>query len=65
MHNSLQHLWAETVGSQDQALASYGGLNRVNFAQNGEITVQPLTIRNERAQALNDYLMLFPWFNRF
>ena len=54
-----QKVLKETVGSQDQTLASYGGLNRVNFAQNGEITVQPLTLRNERAQALNDHLMLF------
>ena len=54
-----QKVLKETVGSQDQTSASYGGLNHITFAQNGEITVQPLTIKNERAQALNDYLMLF------
>ena len=54
-----QKVLKETVGSQDQTSASYGGLNQITFAQNGEITVQPLTIKNERAQALNDYLMLF------
>ena len=54
-----QEILKETVGSQDQTSASYGGLNHITFSQNGEITVQTLTIKNERAQDLNDHLMLF------
>ena len=54
-----QEILKETVGSQDQTSASYGGLNHITFSQNGEITVQKLTIKNERAQDLNDHLMLF------
>ena len=54
-----QEVLEETVGSQDQTSAAYGGLNQITFAQNGEITVLPLTITKERAQDLNDHLMLF------
>ncbi|SVB66001.1 uncharacterized protein METZ01_LOCUS218855, partial [marine metagenome] len=54
-----QEILKETVGSQDQTSASCGGLNHITFSQNGEITVQTLTIKNERAQDLNDHLMLF------
>ena len=54
-----QEILKETVGSQDQTSASHGGLNHITFSRNGEITVQPLTIKNERAQDLNDHLMLF------
>lgn len=54
-----QEVLKETVGSQDQTSAAYGGLNQITFAQNGEITVYPLTITKERAQDLNDHLMLF------
>ena len=36
-----QELIKETVGSQDQVLAAFGGFNHVVFAQNGEISVRP------------------------
>lgn len=49
----------EIVGSQDQVLAAYGGFNHVIFAQNGEISVRPVTIPAERLKELNDHLMLF------
>lgn len=49
----------ETVGSQDQVLAAHGGLNHVTFAQNGEITVRPVTVSAERMRELNNHLMLF------
>lgn len=54
-----QNLLKETVGSQDQVLAAYGGLNHVTFMQNGEISVRPLTISQARIQELNSHLMLF------
>ncbi|MFB2936490.1 hypothetical protein ACE1B6_14665 [Aerosakkonemataceae cyanobacterium BLCC-F154] len=49
----------ETVGSQDQVLAAYGGLNHVTFLPNGEISVRPITLNQERIQELNSNLMLF------
>lgn len=54
-----QDLVEETVGSQDQALAAYGGLNHISFQTNGEISVQPLTLPRERVADFNDHLMLF------
>ena len=54
-----QELLNETVGSQDQVLAAYGGLRHVVFHKDGEITVNPLTLSAERGSALSDRLMLF------
>ena len=54
-----QDIIKETVGSQDQTNAAYGGFNKIRFKQNGEITVDPVTISYERIQALNENLMLF------
>ena len=54
-----QELLKETVGSQDQALAAYGGLNHITFLPNGEISVWPVTISGERMRELNSHLMLF------
>jgi D-glycero-alpha-D-manno-heptose-7-phosphate kinase len=49
----------ETVGSQDQALAAYGGLNHIVFGVNGSIDVRPVTISMAREAELNSHLMLF------
>jgi len=49
----------ETVGSQDQASAAYGGFNHISFFSNGEISVRPVTITNDRLNELNSHLMLF------
>lgn len=49
----------ETVGSQDQVLAAYGGVNQVSFLTTGEIAVHPLTVPRERLNQLNQHLMLF------
>ncbi|HYG23856.1 MAG TPA: kinase [Verrucomicrobiae bacterium] len=49
----------ETVGSQDQVCAAYGGLNRINFLQNGDFSVQPMTLSQSRVRELNSNLMLF------
>lgn len=54
-----QECLKEVVGSQDQVLAAYGGLNCVEFRPSGEISVQRLTLLAERIQELNDHLMLF------
>lgn len=54
-----QEILKENVGSQDQALAAYGGFNHVTFQKNGEISFQPVTITSEKVSELNDHLMLF------
>ena len=54
-----QEILKETVGSQDQVLAAYGGLNHTIFHPNGEISVKPVTIARERLLDLNAHLMLF------
>jgi len=54
-----QDILKETVGSQDQVLAAYGGLNHVTFLPNGEISVRPITITRERMRELNAHFMLF------
>jgi D-glycero-alpha-D-manno-heptose-7-phosphate kinase len=54
-----QELLKETVGSQDQVLAAYGGFNHIVFLPNGEISIRPITISAERLKELNSHLMLF------
>lgn len=54
-----QEMIKETVGSQDQALAAYGGLNHIQFLQNGEVSVRPVIMTADRARELNAHLMLF------
>ena len=54
-----QEILKEMVGSQDQVCAAFGGLNRVSFQQNGEFSVQPMTLTHERMEELNSHLMLF------
>jgi len=54
-----QEILKETVGSQDQVMAAYGGLNHVTFPREGDIAVRPVTLSPERKQDLNDHLMLF------
>ena len=54
-----QELLKETVGSQDQVLAAYGGLNQIGFMPNGEISVRPITVAPSRMKELNSHLMLF------
>src|SRR3989344_5229551 len=38
-----QEVLKETVGSQDQVLAAFGGFNLVNFKTDGEMIVTPVT----------------------
>ena len=54
-----QKILEETVGSQDQVCAAYGGLNHILFFPNSEISVRPVTIQPERMKELNSHLMLF------
>ncbi|MHC4158307.1 MAG: GHMP family kinase ATP-binding protein [Planctomycetota bacterium] len=54
-----QNMIKETVGSQDQVCAAYGGLNLINFTTNGDIDVQPVTLSRARMEELDSHLMLF------
>ena len=54
-----QRLLRETVGSQDQASAAFGGFNRITFAPSGHIEVQPMCLPNARVEELDAHLMLF------
>src|SRR6185436_8310151 len=54
-----QDVLKETVGSQDQVLAAYGGFNHVSFMQNGDISVRPVTIAVDRQHELESHFMLF------
>lgn len=54
-----QEVIKETVGSQDQVLAAYGGFNHIIFLPNGEISVKPITLTPEHTAELNSHLMLF------
>lgn len=54
-----QEVLKETVGSQDQVSAAYGGFNHIIFLPNDEISVRPITIAPERIRELNSHLTLF------
>jgi len=54
-----QKLIQENVGSQDQAFAAHGGLNIINFMENGEISVSPVILKKERLLEFQDNIMLF------
>lgn len=54
-----QILLEETVGSQDQILATHGGLNQVTFLQNGSYQVNPIELPEKRLDTLQDHLLLF------
>jgi len=48
----------ESVGSQDQVMAAFGGFNRVDFSKDGAIQVSPILLGRERLAVLQDHLML-------
>ncbi len=54
-----QEILKETVGSQDQVMAAYGGLNHITFEKNGNISCRPVTIAPDRIRELDSHLMLF------
>jgi len=54
-----QNLIKENVGSQDQTSAAFGGFNKIEFGGNQKITVNPITISNERLHDFQNHLLLF------
>ncbi len=53
-----QNVIRENVGSQDQALAAFGGLNRIDFGAPHEIRVEPLILAPDRLEALEKHVVL-------
>ena len=49
----------ESVGSQDQTIASFGGFNKIEFGGRQKITVHPITIDQDKLDSLQNHLMLF------
>jgi len=49
----------ETVGSQDQYAAAFGGLNLIKFSQTGKISVEPVFVEPKRFQNFQNHFMLF------
>jgi D-glycero-alpha-D-manno-heptose-7-phosphate kinase len=54
-----QEVLKETVGSQDQIAAAYGGINIIRFFPGGAFSVQPLPLKEARKAAFLSHLMLF------
>ena len=48
----------EPIGKQDQYAASYGGLNIISFNVDGSVEVEPINIKMETFQKLNNNLLL-------
>ena len=54
-----QNVIGEAVGSQDQIWAAFGGLNRIEFLQDGSFDVQPVLVSAGRRRRLTNSMMLF------
>lgn len=53
-----QKVIRENVGSQDQISAAFGGLNRIEFRQDGSFDVAPIVLPISRLAELQSHLML-------
>ena len=61
-----QNVLKETVGSQDQVAAAFGGFNVIRFFPDGQLSVEPVILPAHRKEELNGHLMLFfTGFSRF
>lgn len=49
----------ENVGAQDQAAAAFGGFNKIIFAGNDQIKVEPIILSGDRIKELKNHLMLY------
>jgi len=54
-----QKMIGENVGCQDQIHAAYGGLNNIEFFQDGNFTVKPVITSHGTIKALQDQCLLF------
>lgn len=49
----------EPIGKQDQYAAAFGGLNLLRFKAGGDVTVEPVRLRNGTLDALFDQVLMF------
>lgn len=54
-----QNIIGENVGSQDQILAAYGGLNHLKFHRDDSFEVLPIVLGGDRRVEFHSHLMLF------
>lgn len=54
-----QDMIKENVGSQDQVIAAFGGMNKIEFMGDQNFEVRPVTIAQSRSQEFQNHLMLF------
>ncbi|MDD5489586.1 MAG: kinase [Candidatus Moranbacteria bacterium] len=54
-----QEILKENVGCQDQAIAAFGGFNKIEFGGPQKITVNPILLAPERLELFQSHLMLF------
>lgn len=54
-----QEVIRESVGSQDQIAAAYGGFNRIEFSRSGIFQVSPVILKKQRLKDLQKHFMLF------
>jgi D-glycero-alpha-D-manno-heptose-7-phosphate kinase len=54
-----QEIIKESVGSQDQVWAAYGGTNFIEFQPDGTINVAPVIMSTKTVETLNSHIMLF------
>ena len=54
-----QNIIKENVGSQDQLLAAFGGLSRIDFRGEHNIEIKRVAIKPQRLELLQNHLMLF------
>src|SRR5580693_8117748 len=60
-----QEVIKESVGSQDQISAAYGGFNRINFNRDGSFEVKPKIASSDRLASLQEHCALdFTGFSR-
>lgn len=57
--NIEQNILKENVGSQDQVAAAFGGFNKIEFNDDNEFQVQPITLTKDKFHLLQNHLMLF------
>jgi D-glycero-alpha-D-manno-heptose-7-phosphate kinase len=61
-----RNILGENVGSQDQVLAAFGGLNKIDFNADDNFRLTPIIMAHDRLQELNNHIMLiFTGFSRF
>jgi|TARA_B110000037_G_scaffold143265_1_gene162061 D-glycero-alpha-D-manno-heptose-7-phosphate kinase len=61
-----QNVIKETVGSQDQAIVSFGGFNKITFSKDKTFEVTPIPLTQKNQDMLNQSIvLLFTGFTRY